>query len=213
MTKRAVLFATMILVCIGTGFGQKPAPITVKVYFHNEKPQTRQLGPVKAVLDFLITDNSVGPVRLGTTVAQARRALRGFTLSRTSDGEGIALIAVKRGKLIVMTLYAGEQNPRSRINERAKIEFIEVWDSRYHTAEGVHPKMPLPEVEQKYGKLKEIMVSEIEVREFATFVTQPAGFQWRVTNANGMAGIYSQGQNTTTRYTPSAYLKSISITS
>ncbi|MCM3903246.1 MAG: hypothetical protein ND866_16180 [Pyrinomonadaceae bacterium] len=212
MTKCAVLFATMTLVFVGTGFGQKPATMTVKVYFHNEKPQTGQLGPVKAGLDFLITDNSVGPVRLGTTVAQARRALRGFTLSRTSDGEGIALIAVKRGKQTVMTLYAGEQDPRSRINERARIEFIEVWDPRYYTSAGVHPKMPLREVEQKYGQLKEIRLSEIEAREFATFSTHPSGIQLRVGDDSGMAGIYNEGKNTTARYSHSAYLMSISIT-
>ena len=38
MTKCAVLFATMTLVFVGTGFGQKPSTMTVKVYFHNEKP-------------------------------------------------------------------------------------------------------------------------------------------------------------------------------
>lgn len=212
MTKCAFLIATMILVFVGTGFGQKPTTMTVKVYFHNEKPQTGQLGPLKPGLGFLITDNSVGPVRLGITVAQARRALRGFTLSRTSDGEGIALIAVKRGKLAVMTLYAGEQDPGSRINERAKIEFIEVWDSRYHTVDGVRPKMPLREVELRYGQLREIRLSEIEAREFATLATQPGGIQLRLANDTGMAGIYNQGENTTTRYAPSTYLKSISIT-
>lgn len=199
MTKCAFLFAAMILVFVGTGFGQKPAAMTVKGYFHNEKLQTEQLGPVKAMLDFLITDNSVGPVRLGITVAQARRALRGLTLSRTSDGEGIALIAVKRRKQTVMTLYAGEQNPASRINERGKIEFIEVWSASYHTADGVHPKMPLREVEQKYGQLKQIILSEIEAREFATFATQPGRMQLRIADDNGMAGIYNEGQNTTTR--------------
>jgi len=178
----------------------------------NHTFQMVQAGSVKAVSDFLITNNSVGSVRLGMTVAQARRALGGLTLSRTSDGEGIALIAVKRGKQTIMTLYADEQNPRSRINERAKIEFIEVWDARYYTPDGVHPKMPLREVEQKYGQLKEIRLSEIEAREFATLATQPVGIQLRVTNDTGMAGIYNEGENTTTRYAPSTYLKSISIT-
>lgn len=202
----------MTLVFVGTGFGQKPATMTVKAHFHNEKPQAEQLGPVKAGLDFLITDNSVGPVRLGITVAQARRALRGFTLSRTSDGEGVALIAVKRSKQTVMTLYAGEQDRRSRINERAKIEFIEVWDPRYHAVDGVRPKMPLRQVEQKYGQLMEIRLSEIEAREFATFTTHPIGIQLRARDDTGMAGIYNEGETTTTRYAHSAYLMSISIT-
>ncbi len=161
----------------------------------------------------LITENSVGPVRLGMTVARARKALPGFRLSRTTDGEGMALIAVKRSGKTLMTLYAGEASPDARINEHAVIEFLEVWDASYWTTSGVHPKMPLQEVEKKYGKLKDIRLSEIEAREFATFAKQPVGLHLRVADEMGMAGIYSEGQNTTTRYNPSSYLKSISITS
>lgn len=159
----------------------------------------------------LITHKSVGVVQLGMTVAQARRALRGFTLKRTSDGEGVALIAALRGKETVMTFYAGEENPDARINERAKIEFIEVWDASYKTADGIHAKMPLSEVENRYGKVTEIMLSEIESREFATFAQMPKGITFRLMNNNGMAGIYSDNSRTTMSYSPSAYIFSISI--
>lgn len=159
----------------------------------------------------LITETSVGSVRLGMTVANARRAVPGFTLSRTTDGEGVALIAVKRSGNTLMTLYAGESNPDARINEHAVIEFVEVWDAGYRTAAGVHPKMPLRQVEQKYGKLEEIKLSEIEAREYATFANQPAGIQLRVTNENGMAGVYPDGQRRATTYAPSTYVLAISI--
>jgi hypothetical protein len=174
--------------------------------------RTVQVGFEKAELNFLITNNSVGPVRLGMTVAQARRVLSGLTLSRTFDGEGIVLIAVKRCDETVMTLYAGEQSPKSRLDEHGKIEFIEVWSASYHTAIGVHPRMHLREVEQWYGRVTEIRMSEIEAREFATLATQPRRIHLRVTSDAGMAGIYNEGQNTTTRYAPSTYVKSISIT-
>jgi hypothetical protein len=159
----------------------------------------------------LITENSVGPVRLGMTVTQARKALPGFTLSRTSDGEGLALIAVKRGGKTLMTLYADEANPDARIDERAVIEFVEAWDAGYRTAAGVHPTMLLREVERKYGKLEEIILSEIEQREFATFANQPAGINLRVMNENGMAGVYSDGQRKATTYAPATYVFAISI--
>lgn len=159
----------------------------------------------------LITENSVGSLRLGMTVAKARNALRGSTLSRTTDGEGVAMIAVKRGGNTSMRLYAGEENPDARINEHAVIQLVEVWDAGYRTAAGVHSQMPLRQVEQKYGKLQEIRLSEIEAREYATFANQPAGIQLRVMNENGMAGVYPDGQNRTTRYAPSASVLSISI--
>ena len=171
----------------------------------------------------MITETSVGPVRLGMTVAQARTALPGLTLGRTTDGEGIALIAVKRGATRLMTLYAGETNPAAPIDERAVIEFVEAQDAGYRTAAGVHPTMPLREVERKYGKLEGIMLSEIEAREYATFANQPAGIKLRVRAESGtaipsgagrpysMAGTYGDGETKTNRYAPSAYVFGISI--
>jgi hypothetical protein len=159
----------------------------------------------------LITRNSIGAVRLGMTVAQARKALRGTTLSRTSDGEGLALIAVTRKNTTLMTLFAGETNPDAPINQRAKVEHIEALDSGYRTASGVHPKMYLRNVEGKFGKLKEVVLSEIEAREFATFTRQPAWLHLRLRNDSGMAGIYAEGQTKTEKYEPSAYVFSISI--
>ncbi len=38
----------------------------------------------------LITSNSVGRLKIGMTVAEARKVFPRYTFSRTSDGEGIA---------------------------------------------------------------------------------------------------------------------------
>jgi hypothetical protein len=159
----------------------------------------------------LITTRSIGPVRLGMSVAQVRRALPGYRLSRTSDGEGVALIAVERRGIPLMILYAGEPDPNRRINERAIIEYITATHTSYHTSAGVHPGMSLREVEKRYGKVKEIMVSEIESREYATFDKQPAGIQLRVMSDVGMVGDYAEGENRTKRYEPNAYVLSISL--
>src|SRR4051812_47300983 len=83
--------------------------------------------------DHLITPRSVGPVRLGMTVATARKLLKGLRLERTSDGDGVALIAATRGKRTPMVLYAGESDASAPIQEKAKIENIEVTASSYRT--------------------------------------------------------------------------------
>jgi hypothetical protein len=158
-----------------------------------------------------ITATSVGPVKLGMTVAQARRVLAGYTLRRGSDGEGVALIEVRRGGQEVMKLFADEPDPARPINARARVRWIEVWDNSYTTRAGVHPGMPLREVEQKYGKLKQITRSEIESREYATFAKEPAGLQFRVEGSSGEAGRYPNGSNTATAYVPSARVVAISI--
>lgn len=127
-----------------------------------------------------ITSNSAGPVRIGMTVAEARKALPGRTLARTTDGEGVALIEVKEGQTLEMLLYAGEENAESPVDEQARIELINVYDSRYQTAESVHPGMPVSEIEAKYGKLTRIVTSEIESREYAEFPKAPAGLSFQV---------------------------------
>jgi hypothetical protein len=159
----------------------------------------------------LITANSVGPVRLGMTVDQARRAMSGYQFRRASDGEGIALIEVRRRNRTYMTLYAGEEDPQRPIDNNAQIEQIEVWSSIYRTAQGVYPRMRLRDVARVYGTLEEIMKSEIESREYATFANQPDYLGFRVQAFVRDAGIYPRGQNKTTRASSTAYIFSIII--
>ena len=65
--------------------------------------------------DRLITGRSVGPVKIGMTVSEARAVLPGLKFERTSDGDGLALIAVLKLEKTLMTLYAGEQDPAKPI--------------------------------------------------------------------------------------------------
>src|SRR5205807_888609 len=131
---------------------------------------------------------------------------------RASDGEGIPLIAVLQGKKQMMTLYAGEEDPGAPIREKAAIELIEVTDPGYAKKAAVHPGMLLKDVERSYGKLKEIVKSEIESREYAEFSTSPAGLSFRVQAKNdGEAGSYKADAARTSTYTPTAYLYSVSI--
>ncbi|MEZ5429298.1 MAG: hypothetical protein R2747_23825 [Pyrinomonadaceae bacterium] len=159
----------------------------------------------------LITADSAGPVKLGMTVREARQAMKGVPFNRTSDGEGVALIAVGPGDDPVMTLYAGEEDPQAPVDDRAKIEFIEVWSPVYQTAEGVRPEMKLSEAEKKYGPVKEIVISEIESREFVDFAKQPKGLQFRLINPNGMAGNYRGTETRTKTYSPGALIFSVQV--
>ena len=158
-----------------------------------------------------ITGNSAGSIRIGMTVTEARNAMRGFTFRRASDGEGIALIEIRRRNQTHMTLYAGEFDPDQPINNAAKIEFIEVWNRIYRTAAGVYPQMLVRDVERRYGKLSSIMLSEIESREFGRFTNQPGNIDLRLEARNNTAGVYAQGETNTTRYSPTAYVRSIIV--
>ncbi len=161
--------------------------------------------------DFLITPDSVGKLKIGMTVAEARRVFPLHTFTRTSDGEGIALIEVKRRNRTHFLLYANEFDPAQPINNNAQISFIEVTNQAYRTAKGVYPNMRLSEVERQYGKLQSIVLSEIESREYARFANQPLGLDLKVTGRNAQAGIYANGEMRSTRYASSAYVASLII--
>ena len=90
------------------------------------------VGAQDRVATSAITRYSAGQVQLGMTVAAVRRIVAPTKLRRTSDGEGIALIAVMRGATRVMTLYAGEENRDAKIDESPMIKGLK----RYQTIDG-----------------------------------------------------------------------------
>lgn len=163
----------------------------------------------------LITSNAAGSIKLGMTIAHARRAMKGYRLKRVSDGEGVALIGVARGGRQIMTLYAGEEDRDAKINENAKIEQIWVWDPRYRTAHGIHPNMLVKNAERILGKVKRVFMSEIESREYAEFRKKTKGLMFRIgVNSSGKyltAGIYVVGTRRGTRCVPTASIIGIEI--
>ncbi len=169
------------------------------------------VGATVAQQKHLITSNSAGVVRLGMSIAEARKALKGYKLERTSDGEGIALVEVSRKGKTVMTLQAGEEDADAPVNEKAKIEFIEVWDANYKTAAGIHPQMLVKDAEKKLGKATKVITSEIEQREYATFTKKPKGLMFRVEGKDNAAGIYAAGKREGIKTTTGAYVVSILI--
>ena len=70
--------------------------------------------------------------------------------------------------------------------------------------------MLLSEVEKKLGKVKEIVISEIESREYAQFKRMPNGL-WYLLSYE--AGIYENDSRTTKKYTPDTYIRAIGMKS
>ena len=57
---------------------------------------------------YAITENGIGPVKLGMTLLEAKRAFPDAIFSRGSDGEGVALVNVSTKESLVMVLFANE---------------------------------------------------------------------------------------------------------
>lgn len=186
-----------------------PSPNLVTLASNESTPGEASPPPSK---DFLITPNSAGPIRLGMTVRDAVQVLHSATFTRSSDGKGIALISVQRNQEELMTLHAGEWDPNAPIDINKKIELISVRSARFITEDGVRVGMELTKAPRTYGALQEIMMSEIESREYARFTNQPSGLQFQVFGDGNTAGAYPAGNNLTANATPGAWLISIDIT-
>jgi len=156
--------------------------------------------------NFDITSNSAGGVRLGMSLEQARHTLSNCKLRRTQDGEGIALVGAICSGREVMSFYAGEEDSDAKVNWNRRIEFIEIWNKRFKTADGVHPKMLLSDAEKTLGKVREIIITQIESREFVTFRKIRKGIEYRT-----YGGIYTRPNFTTTRYEPGSRLHSVQV--
>ncbi len=162
---------------------------------------------VAAQTDKTITAGSAGVLRIGMTVSEARKAMPNAMFERTSDGDGVALIGVKVGNKEIMSLYAGEEDSEKPINPLGIVEQIEVWDSSYKVAPGVGPGVLVHNASVIYGGIKEIIVTEIESREYADFNNGPKGITFRI----DYSGIYKEGEVTTKEFKKGAKIMSVLI--
>ena len=171
----------------------------------------------------LITETSVGDIELGMTIAEARKVSKGLMFSRKVAGMGDLLISVKKGSKELMILNANEGNEDTGeeipINENAKIASIDVLDSRYKTANGVHPKMTIAAAEKRYGKIKMIYWDD-EIPEVGKFKNHPNGFEFSLEgvsnrrDSNGRTkavGNYKLNDYQTANYKRGSYISSIMI--
>ena len=189
------------------------------------------IGQSKPTTNNLITETSVGVVKLGMTVGEAEKVLpEGLKLGPAPGDEGSTLIGVYEGDKLLFTIGSYEDDSRGEdelpsINEKQKVEVMLIMDSRFKTAEGIQVGMPIAEVEKKYGKLKE-MFNYPHEGEFGKFTNQPEylRFYFKPKGDFYEAGIYEAVPNCTEenyppacriakKYNPDSYIFEMSISS
>lgn len=154
-----------------------------------------------------ITEASIGPVKLGMTLLEAKQALPKATFSRTWDGDGVARITVSTKGSAMMILFAGEEDAGKPINWSKRISSLETFSPNYATRLGVRPGSLVADTEKQYGKVLRVVESEIESRQYVAFQNQPRGMTFRI----DYSGIFNKGQHETLNYRPDAKILSISI--
>lgn len=153
----------------------------------------------------LITSSSIGAIRLGMTLDQAKRKLHSAKLERMAGADGLALVVVKKGDDDQFYIHAEEPDPDAPIQWNATISVMETFNPSYRTAEGVHPGSSIYDVAKIYGPIVEASISEIESREYITFANQPEGLTFRLNHT----GIYSANSRRTTKFSPGAQILGI----
>jgi hypothetical protein len=178
----------------------------------------------------LITKDSVGDVKLGMTVGEARKVLpKSHRFDEAGGSEGVVFLGIYDGQTLLMEIgmyYDGrETDKKPPVDENQKITGITIHDSRYKTVEGVHVGMPIAEGEKKYGKLKE-MFNYPHMGEFGKFTNQPnyLNFYFKPKGDKTEAGIYEEVPNcpedayppscrVAKKYNPNSYISEISVSS
>lgn len=128
----------------------------------------------------VISDKGIGPITLGMTLGEARKAAPGATFKRTGDGDGAALVEITLARDVTMQVWADEEDPSKPIDWRKKIRNIETFSKAFRTAAGAHPGMRVTDANRIYGATKAIETSEIESRQFITFEKHPARMLFRL---------------------------------
>jgi hypothetical protein len=166
--------------------------------------------PVAA--ECLIQKDSIGGIKLGQNLKQVKQKFPKAKMERTSDAEGVAYVAITLSKdVMVIALQDGDDNPDSPIKLHRKIDSLSTYSPACHTASGVHPGMKIKDAEAKLGKVKKIIMSEIESREYAIFTRHPKHFDFRMEMGTGIYPGKGGVPNQTRRYRKGGSILEISV--
>jgi hypothetical protein len=196
--------------------GRYLGPALLQVYAAaGVKVESRETGGTSPAIpaDRLITSSSAGRVQLGMRISAAIPLLAPFQVRQDTVADGALVYeAWLRGETVMRLIPTPSRTGGTRIDESCLIHSIEVLDPGYATAAGVHAGMPLAQVENIYGKLRGISMSEVEMQELATFPGLPDGISLRVWGRDKPAGVYAPGARETAEYDPTAIVAGIIVT-
>ena len=165
-----------------------------------------------AAAECLIQKDSIGGIKLGQNLKQVKQKFPKAKMDKTSDADGVSFITITLSKdILVFASQDGEDDPDAPIKLHKKINFLETDSPTCHTTSGVHPGMKIKDAEAKLGKVKGIQLSEIEAREYATFVRQPKHFGFRVEQGAGIYPGKGETPNQTRRYSQTGRIEAISV--
>ena len=119
-----------------------------------------------------ITPNSIADIQLGQTLAQVQRALPQAQIRSEADAE--------TGEITLITLPQKIEVFALLNDNTQQITWLETPSPTCRTAHGIRPRMALRDAEKTLGKVRDIELSAVEMRQFARFTQQPKWLNIRV---------------------------------
>jgi hypothetical protein len=173
--------------------------------------------------NFLITPTSVGDIKLGMTIADARKVFKDAKFEQYNYSEEGIWVEVTKGEKNLMRFTTdqkdvseGDANGKVNINESSRIESIEFSDPRYKTADGIHVGITIVDAEKTFGNTTKIDFWGLDGSEHIEFANSPKNYSFTVSAKKGSgndakAGVYGEDEFTTKSYSTSAYINSMRI--
>ena len=144
---------------------------------------------------YVISAAGVGPIALGMTLEEARRAAPQARFERTQDGDGAALIGVTFPDDQLLVIDAHEDDVSAPVDWTRRVEAIEAYGDQFRTSEGAHPGAMAHDLAKVFGPASTVDRSEIESREFVTFARQPDYLTIRLDSSSGQFDGHSRTIN------------------
>lgn len=158
-------------------------------------------------VSYAITDTSIADVRIGMTLESVRSLHPTAQFERTEDGDGAQLIGIALAPGATIIAALDEEDAGDTIDYSRRVTYLETFDSAFVARGGVRVGSLVADAERTFGAVKEIVLSEIESRQYVEFARQPATMKFRL----DYTGIFPDGSRRSTQFQSGARIFSIAI--
>ncbi|WP_374564994.1 hypothetical protein [Ideonella sp.] len=193
-TTRSALGAVALACAMGTASAQiVPA-------------ENYDVGP--ATVSCPITENSIGPLRIGMTLGEARKAWPAAKFERRVGLDDLVELAVVVDGQTLVISGLGYDIPPGALPEKTVLQDLATYHPWCKDSRGIGPGTLLSDAASAYGGLVEIGKSDIEEREYARFKSASEWMHFRV---DYTSIFYPESPRRTTAFKPEARLMGVEI--
>ena len=125
------------------------------------------VSPSFAAPKCLINKTSIAGIKFSDTLESVKKRYKDVKISMEQGAEVASAVLTFSEKYKISVYGEGINNTNK--GKKAKFSSVETFDENCKTEENIGPGSTIKEAMQKFGKITNFMVSEIESREYITF--------------------------------------------